>query len=272
MKPIEKSLIQLLKLQTKKWHFTYKLYYKRTNVFEFKNYLSKIKKIILKEIELTTKVEKVSKKVVGKIEHSGLKELLAELIRLCHKMQQVLVNEYEHLITVNLTKTRKDKGVLAKHARMFYGMFVEENKLAKEFSRIVAKHKPSLAVIKGFTKKRRELVKIRHLLKQLQKVLLELVKATNIKEAALANKKLYSIINYLQKSEAYEFIKSDLELIKNFAQDVMKNPKKNKIKLVVTSIYLIAPFTFEVTGLVVALRFATKYAVKRKQFKVRIKR
>ncbi len=274
MRSIEKSLVRLLKLQTKKWHLTYKLYYKKANLFEFKNYLGKVKRIILKEIDLTNKVENVSRKIVERVEHYGLKNLLHELIMLCHKMHTILVHEYEHLVAVNLAKTRKDKDVLAKHAKMFYGMFVEENKLGKEFTQIISKHKRSLAIIKGFSKKKRELAKVKVLLKQLQNALSELVKARNIKEAALANKKVSNIITYLQRTDAYEFMKSDIDLIKSFANRIMKNPKENKIKFVFTSIYLIAPFTFEVTGVVLALRFATKYAIKRKvkQFKVKMKK
>lgn len=80
---------------------------------------------------------------------------------------------------------------------------------------------------------------------------------------------ILALIAQIQKSEIYEFVQQDVEYVKTKVTYVMKHPKENKLAYFLTTVYIIAPGTFELTGAILFFRYFGKYSLsKAKKFKV----
>ena len=69
------------------------------------------------------------------------------------------------------------------------------------------------------------------------------------------------LISKIQKSEIYEFVQNDITYIKQKVKYIMAHPKENKFAYFLTTIYIVAPFTFETTGVILFFRYLGKYAI-----------
>jgi hypothetical protein len=85
----------------------------------------------------------------------------------------------------------------------------------------------------------------------------------NRKEVQKATKLLLKHLARLQHTEVYGFLREDANKIKTTAKQMLQNPSETKLKHMLASLYLVAPFTFDATGAVVVLRYAAKYANKK---------
>ena len=69
------------------------------------------------------------------------------------------------------------------------------------------------------------------------------------------------LVDLVQKTELYGFIKQDVEFIKDKLVFIVKHPKENKLAYVLGTVYIVSPLTFEATGVVLFFRYLAKYSV-----------
>jgi len=69
------------------------------------------------------------------------------------------------------------------------------------------------------------------------------------------------LIGKIQKTEIYEFVQQDVTAIKARVKYVMAHPKENKLAYFLATVYIIAPGTFEMTGVILFFRYFGKYTL-----------
>ena len=69
------------------------------------------------------------------------------------------------------------------------------------------------------------------------------------------------LISQIQQSEIYVFIQKDITSIQKKVEYIMAHPKENKLAYFLTTVYIVAPFTFETTGVILFFRYLGKYAL-----------
>ena len=114
--------------------------------------------------------------------------------------------------------------------------------------------------------------KVRHSWKLVHQLQEELhVLAKSIGNTALVKKHgdhILVLISQIQKTEIYEFIAQDILYIKGRVEYIMTHPKEHKLAYFLTTVYIVAPFTFEMTGVILFFRYLGKYTVsKTKKFR-----
>jgi len=67
------------------------------------------------------------------------------------------------------------------------------------------------------------------------------------------------LISKIQKTEIYEFVQMDVVYIKGKVEYIMAHPKENKLAYFLTTVYIVAPFTFETTAVILFFRYLGKY-------------
>ncbi len=85
--------------------------------------------------------------------------------------------------------------------------------------------------------------------------------------------KVLVTIGKIQNTEIYGFVKQDVEYIKIKVEYIVKHPKENKLTYFLTTVYIIAPGTFEMTGAFLFFKYLGKYTInKTKKIKERLKK
>ena len=69
------------------------------------------------------------------------------------------------------------------------------------------------------------------------------------------------LISQVQKAEIYEFVKEDVLYVKTKVEYIMAHPKENKLAYFLTTVYIVAPGTFEMTGVILFFRYLGKYTL-----------
>jgi len=108
-----------------------------------------------------------------------------------------------------------------------------------------------------FTRERNLLLKLNKELKKLKD------SADNRRKIILESKQILLIINQLERADIYWFIKEDIEKIKRYIKKLRKNPKNKGLVYFLTSVYIVAPFTFEATGVIMFFRYMWRYFFKK---------
>lgn len=261
MRPLEKLLKRFLDLQSGKWHLVYRVYHKKTGLISFYNSMRKLRRIVLLEIMLCRKIERSGLRMVERVNKKKLKALLRSLVMLCEPLISVLQQEYKLLTETRLPKLRKNNVLLERQAHKFHDMFNKEMRLSRKFDGIVLRHGSTLGIVKGYSAKRKEFERTKRLLQLSREAFRQLLRAEDVKEAARANRELTQLLNMLQRTEMYDYIKNDVEFVRRKAKYIIQHPKEHKLIYFLTGIYLVSPFTFEATGALLTLKYATKYAV-----------
>lgn len=73
------------------------------------------------------------------------------------------------------------------------------------------------------------------------------------------------LISHIQKTEIYEFIQQDVLYIQQKVRYIMAHPQENKLAYFLTTVYIIAPGTFEMTGVILFFRYLGKYTFRKKK-------
>lgn len=261
MKPLERILTKFLRLQSKKWHVAYKAYGSNSMPFLCYTNISRLRRIVSREISLLRRVQHAGSAVAGRIKHDKLRELVLLLVKLCNPLEDILGREKWLLAQVKLSELRKDKGLADEQGKIFYKMFNRELEMSRMFTNTIVHHKEALSQIKGYSAERKKLENAKKLLFLAQDAFKNLMMAQTFKEATKANAELMELLGMLQETEIYSYIRSDVDFIKRKAKDIMSNPRENKMAYVFTGIYIVAPFTFEATALLLTLKYTTKYAI-----------
>lgn len=261
-RPIEKLLIKFLDYQRKKWYFVYKLFNKSISLPNFIITFYRLKRMLLREIRAGSNIIKSVERMLVRHNFEELEPLLKPLVKLNYELLYVLHKEYA-FFKFNPFSLYYSPEVREAEVERFKELFNDELQLSRQFDTITEKHGNQLKLFKGFSQKRKEFERTKNLLRRSGVAFKKLLRASTIKEAALANQELLFLLNTLQKTEFYDYIKEDVDFIRKKAKYIMQNPKKHKIKYFLTGVYLVSPFTFEATGIILVLRYATKYSVKR---------
>lgn len=235
-----------IRLYEKKWHHIYDLFGKKKGKLAMQASLQGLKMSLLSQIRLLKKLEKAN---------SGNK-LLAEL-------RDVLEQQKKNLSRVKITKiiSKEYSNSIASMEDEAIHMLKKEQELVSRLEKELPAVKKKKSVIKLTRKQAAYAAK---LIDSVNKSIDGLSKAVgNRNEVQKAGKVLLKQLSRLQHTEVYGFLKEDVDNIKKAAKTILQNPKEAKIKSVLASIYLVAPFTFDATGAVIFLRYAAKYANKK---------
>lgn len=231
-----------IRLYEKKWHGIYALFGKKRNNLALQPSLQKLKLSISSQLRLLKKLEKANADNLLLVE---LRKVLEQQQRLFSKAKitGILSKEYSRTIS-----SMEEEAIL---------LLKKEQELVSRLSKELP-HTKKKPVIKLSRKQAAYAAKV---ISSVNKSIRDLSKAAgNRKEVQKANKMLLKQLARLQHTEVYGFLKEDAHNIKKAAKTILENPGEARLRQMLASIYLVAPFSFDATGAVIFLRYAAKYA------------
>ena len=83
--------------------------------------------------------------------------------------------------------------------------------------------------------------------------------AGNKREVLKQSKELNTLLDKIQQTKLYGFISTDVQRIRHRLAYVRAHPKEHKIAYVAAGVYIVAPGTFELTGIILFIRYTIKY-------------
>ena len=107
-----------------------------------------------------------------------------------------------------------------------------------------------------YNKEKNLILRLNNELKKLKKL------SGDRKKIILESKQILVIIKQLEKTEIYWFVKEDVEKVRNYLIKVKENPKNKGLVYLLAGIYIVAPGTFELTGIVLFFRYSWRYIKK----------
>jgi len=113
--------------------------------------------------------------------------------------------------------------------------------------------------LKKFNRERYLIIDLNRELRKLKK------SVNNRRKILLESRHILYIISRLEKTDIYWFINDDISRIKNYIKKLMKNPRNKGIIYIITSIYIVAPGTFEATGIILFFRYIWRYIFKKRK-------
>jgi len=268
MKSLGKLLEKRLRLHSKKYALISTIFYQKSSYLIIYKAASQLRLVILKEIALNKRIAKrivkLSKRAKG-----NAKKFIDSLAIAVHELTSVLYEEFLLLgelglfnilmfnIEVFFFKDSK-RGFFAKKCSKFTNALEEENRLSKKFADLARK-----ADAKWFRNERRRFYSAKRLIRQLHEVNKKLAKSVgNIKLVKQYSSEILGLIEKLQNTDIYEFIKDDVDMFQKKVLYAMKHPKDHKFAYVLISAYIVAPGTFEITFAILFAKYITKYAIK----------
>lgn len=242
---LPKAIPKLKAIYDSKLHHFYRLFHKKGSAMSMKSSLQKLRMSVNRQIRVMRAIEK-------------------HLIRKFPALARNISPALKQIINV-LEQEKKllSAARLSRAARKNYDSIllpVEEEllKLLNREIRLLEKLEKSLPEKKA---SQRQALK---LLRQANENIRRLRNAIgNTKEVQKAGRLLLKHLARLQHTEMYGLIKGDANRVKKEALYIMKHPRETRLKQVFAGIYLAAPFTFDATGAVIALRYAVKFAASR---------
>jgi hypothetical protein len=100
-----------------------------------------------------------------------------------------------------------------------------------------------------FSRERNLILRLNNELKKLKRY------SDDRRKILLESRHILFIIKQLEKADVYWFIKEDIIKIKNYLKKVRKNPKNKNLIYILASVYIVAPGTFEATGIILFFRY-----------------
>ena len=254
---LDKLFLQKYNLHTKKFELLKEL--NSNNYIKSLNSLNRIHIIINQEILNNRKIIKILGK--SRIDSEFVVPICLHLkkINLILKKENSLLY-HTNVVSYSLSKFTRlvtgKKGYFKKKVILFRKLAKEElelymiffelsKKLPRDYQIDESKIRKSLNLV---IELQRELIKLKDVIGNS-----ELVKKQG--------EKILVLIGKIQKTEIYGFIEHDVVYIKGKAEYIVKHPKENKLAYVLTTIYIIAPLTFEMTGAILFFRYLGKYTI-----------
>ncbi len=247
---VEKILVKKFELHSKKFELLREL--RSRKYFEVVKIIIRINLIINYEIILNKRVIALLKKTRMNEEIKG----------------KFVVPIIESLFQINNVLNAENKVL---HKNYFSGLF-KEKAYTQELKKFMILTEKELEIQSIFLKLWNELPKEFNEEKKFKssfKLLVELQKelkkfkeiAGNSERVKRQGEKVLKIIEAIQKTEFYGFIKIDVIFIKGKVEYIIKHPKENKLAYFLATIYIIAPLTFEATGIILLFRYLRKYSM-----------
>jgi len=114
--------------------------------------------------------------------------------------------------------------------------------------------------LKQYKKQQEELRKERKLVQKLVKAYRELLQSVgDVKEVTMKSKEVEFLIKKVQMTILYNYIEDDVKKIKTKVIYIKDHPKENKLAYALATAYIVLPTTFEITFVVLTLRYTIKY-------------
>ncbi|MDD4878498.1 MAG: hypothetical protein PHO02_05685 [Candidatus Nanoarchaeia archaeon] len=233
-------------LYEKKWHHIYSLFGKKRGKIALQPSLHKLKLYVSAQIRLLKKLEKAN---AGNTLLIELREVLEQQKKILSeaKITRIISRDYSSTIS------SMEEGAIL--------LLKKEQELVSRLEKELPNPKQKKAVIRL---SRNQAAQAAQIITSVNNSISNLSNAIgNRKEVQKANKLLMKQIARLQHTEVYGFLREDAGKIKKAAKAILENPGETKLKHMLASIYLVAPFTFDATGAVIFLRYAAKYANKK---------
>lgn len=240
-------------IHRRKWHLFYRLFAKKANRLVMHAVLQRLNLAIASQSRILSKLEKTHGPALNE-----LKKLLEQEKKLFSKAKFVKIASDKYMQTIS---SIEDEAILL--------LRKEEHLLSKlENKTLVRPKKPK--IIKLNKKQAKQAAKI---IFAINKTISRANNAVgNRKEVQKTTKILLKHLARLQHTAVYGFLKEDAEKIRKTAKQILENPSETKLKHMLASLYLVAPFTFDATGAMIVLRYAAKYAhSKSRKLQARIK-
>ncbi len=257
---IEKLLYQRYVLHTQKFGLVRGL--DPTSYMNSVKTLNRIHLILNREILLNKKLytllqkeqfpEKVQKKFV---KDAG--EILLHINRLLVQENAVLcrTNVFSYSFSAAQKIVTGKQGYFQKKLKQFHRLAQKELVLHQDLF-LLSQSLGEYSVDQEKVRRSRRLVK--DLKEELGKL------ARSVGDSALVQKHgehVLVLIGKLKKTEIYDFIQQDVKYIQTKVEYVMAHPKEHKIAYFLTTVYIVAPFTFEMTGVILFFRYIGKYTL-----------
>ncbi|MFH1065597.1 MAG: hypothetical protein V1734_03790 [Nanoarchaeota archaeon] len=228
----------------RKWHLSYRLFGKKTNRLVMHAVLQRLHLAIASQLRMLHRLEKTNGSALNEF-----KKVLEQQKTLLSKAKLVKIASDKYLQVISSIE-EEAISLLKK----------EEHLLSKmENNTFVRSKKPQ--IIKLNKKQAEQAAKI---IFAINNTIHQASNAVgNRKEVQKTTKLLLKHLARLQHTAVYGFLKEDAEKIRKTAKQILENPSETKLKHMLASLYLVAPFTFDATGAVIFLRYAAKYAHKK---------
>ena len=250
---------------------------KKKSFFNSFENLNKLKRILNEEL-------KINNLLIDRVERPPLLERYV-MSKLQNEKIKLEVNEIKKIIdklAKNLTKTDEQiflqQEILKKISPFkikIYSLFpLEFNKYFNQFKESYYIEKVSNKKIIDFSKKeypllKKELKKLekeKQVLKSHQKLIREIIETYKLliksvgdeARVRLQHKKIEKLISSAKRTSLYSYMKNDFDTLRTKINYVVKHPKESKLAYAAVTAYIILPTTFELTFVLLFLRYSTK--------------
>lgn len=274
---LDKLLKNKVVLRRKKYNIITALHTKTQYYFLAYNSINSLKITILREKAVNGAILKEIRRMHKR--HMDFMPTMEDLHQHSLKLSFILDDEYKILKQVSLLRASsknisilvskdKTKSFLKENMQKLAKSFEKEEETNKKFIENINSNTEKLAArIPGFLEKQQEFSEIKSLIKALATTYKQFLYELNPAKAKEEAKRIFTIIERLQKTELYGYMKSDFIAIQKAVIRILKNPKKNKLASVLAGAYIIAPGTFELTFAALMARYSYKYATRKLQSK-----
>ncbi|PIN80141.1 hypothetical protein COV16_01415 [Candidatus Woesearchaeota archaeon CG10_big_fil_rev_8_21_14_0_10_34_8] len=265
--PLDRLFTKKLELSRQKYKQIYIIFYSKKNYFSVYHAVIYLRDIIKQEIFLNKRIIKKIHRIYKR--KTKEEHIFYELAETTNDLLETLQDELDILKEVGIISIIKNKIIfykkhsfLRKKCLDFKKVFDKEQEINKNLTQQLYDKNMELYGLKASKKK--NLKEYMGLLLEAQKLLISFRSSIGNKEKVLkVGKDLLKVLDKVQNTDLYEFVQQDVNAIKNKVKFVMAHPKQHKLTYLFTSFYIISPGTFELTGAILAVRYMTKYTIKK---------
>ncbi|MFH1455667.1 MAG: hypothetical protein ABIF40_01835 [archaeon] len=267
---LENVLKHMLLLDAKKYRLLAKIYENEQSSSNIHKNVDALKDTIKKQLRNKERLVwaldhlRINKKIKKQM-IEPIVETIGKLTAI-EKEQYKLINEvtFAKIITHKIRNTFSfnKKTFFLHQGRLFKRHYKREIELNRKIAHNIQHNIHSYTPLKKFDKEKEKFYKSFKLLRQIQEELRELERTR--KNVNLVQKHAQQILHLIEKVQhtlVYEFIEDDINKLKVRIEYVLDNPNESKMTYFLTSIYLVSPGTFELTFIILFIRYSAKYAI-----------
>ncbi len=270
-KPKLKNILKkILLLDAKKYRLLHKIYQEQLPASEISKNVETLKITIKKQLKIQQKLIYALNKL--QVQNNIKEKLIHPVVETIGKLIAIEKAEYDIINDVTIFKIflhktknliKKDKETFFLHqGERFKQLYKRELELNSKLAKYIQRNIKSYPLLNAFSKQRERFYHSFKLLKQIQEELKEIQRHPKNSNLVQKNAQhILKLIEKIQKTLVYEFIEEDILKLQTRIEYIMEHPKESKMIYFLTSVYLISPGTFELTFIILFLRYSTKYAL-----------
>src|SRR3989338_4485804 len=225
---------------------------RRVRIKVKKNFLCANKNLNLKQLRFLIRNEiALNHKILFTAERIAKSDpLIQDISRSILQHNQLLEKQLEAIVKLFQEKTSQQP---------LQALLEKENSLSTALFKKLKRHNADLYAILASTK-RKELLHVRDILDSVRKnaYLLKSSFGNRAKVTKYGNL-IVKNIERIEESDVYDFMKGDLEKIKERVRRVIKDPKEASFLDLVGTFYFFLPGSFEMTSAILFLRYSRHY-------------